>query len=185
MNGILIFAGKYGSTERYASWIGQTCKIPVTGLKHSPRDVSEYEYVVIGSAVYSGKLLMAKWMKRHAFQLADKKLFIFIVGGTPAEETNKIEKIIRDNVSQDIRLQAEMYYLDGDLDVGHLSVPDRFRLMIAGLFIRDRNQKERIRKGFDQVKFSRLCGIIRSICAFTGSKATMEPASSFFEERLN
>lgn len=184
MNGIVLFRSKYGSTAKYAEWIGQLCHLPISDLARMPKDLNGFDYLVIGSSVYTGKLLMRKWLKKHQQEIANKKLFIFIVGGTPEERTKEVEKIITDNISPELRSNAEIYYLAGSLNIQQLSLADKFLIRIAARLTRNVNQKQRMRNGFDQVKLSQLHGIIRSVCNYSGKIVNPEPAGFNYDERI-
>jgi menaquinone-dependent protoporphyrinogen IX oxidase len=184
MNGVVLFKSKYGSTAQYAAWIGQLCHLPVADIASVSSRLAQYDYVVVGSPVYTGKLLLRKWLKKYQQQLVNKKLFFFIVGGTPEEETTVVEKIIERNIPGELRVGSEIYYLSGSLNVQRLSLLDRLLLSVGARFTNDRNQQERMRRGFEQVKFSHLRGIIKSICNYSGQESNPEPAGTSTPQRL-
>jgi menaquinone-dependent protoporphyrinogen IX oxidase len=184
MDGIIIFKSKYGSTSQYAEWISQLCHIPATNVSCAPRDLNRFDYFVIGSSVYVGKLLMKKWLQAHQQILANKKLFFFIVGGTPEEETKQIEKMITDNIPVSLRPNAEIFYLPGGLDIAELTLRDKLLLRMGAQLTKNPQQIHRMLTGYDDVKFSHLRGIIRSICHYSGQSMNPEPAGICHGERL-
>ena len=89
MKGIIVYKGKYGATFQYAQWLGSELQLPVIETEHmTAENIVKYDYVIIGSSVYVGKLLVREWIKRYMPVLQSKKVFIFIVcaTGKSAEE---------------------------------------------------------------------------------------------------
>ncbi len=64
MKGLVIYSSKYGSTQQYADYISLALSIPIenAGNIHAS-GLASYDYLVIGSPVYIGKLLIKKWLK--------------------------------------------------------------------------------------------------------------------------
>jgi menaquinone-dependent protoporphyrinogen IX oxidase len=81
MKGLVIYKGRYGATKQYAMWIGQELELAVASADRFPQGyLNDYDFVIIGSSVYIGKLEIAKWLKKNFNTLASKKLFFFQVG---------------------------------------------------------------------------------------------------------
>ena len=60
MRGIVVYKGKYGATRQYAEWLGAELELLVQPAeKLTKGKPSLFDYVVIGSSVYFGRLLMA------------------------------------------------------------------------------------------------------------------------------
>lgn len=80
MKGLVIYKGKYGATKQYAMWIGQELQLPVASADRFPvGELSKYDYFILGSSVYIGKLEIRKWLKKHFHHLYPKKN-IFLPG---------------------------------------------------------------------------------------------------------
>jgi menaquinone-dependent protoporphyrinogen IX oxidase len=80
MKGIIIYKGKYGATQQYAEWLSKELQLPVRKPENlTASHLSLYDFVVIGSSVYEGGLLMKNWLKKYAEILQNKKVFLFIV----------------------------------------------------------------------------------------------------------
>ena len=61
MKGIVVYKGKYGATRQYAEWLGAEFALPVQPAETLTREkLFLFDYIVIGSSVYVGKLLMRK-----------------------------------------------------------------------------------------------------------------------------
>jgi len=82
MKGLVIYKGRYGATKQYAMWIAQELGLPAASADRFPvRELSNYDYFVIGSSVYIGKLEIRKWLKKNFDILINKKIF-FVPGGS-------------------------------------------------------------------------------------------------------
>ncbi|HTQ63180.1 MAG TPA: flavodoxin domain-containing protein [Puia sp.] len=166
MKGIIIYKGKYDTTKQYAGWISTALGIPAVVSDHiSGENLSAYDFVVLGSSVYIGKLLIRDWLNQNVSALMNKKIFMFIVCGTPAEEKEAREKILSDNLSGEIRNKSDIYFLPGRVIRKNLSITDRWLLMIGSLMVKDKEARKRMRKDFDGVKAGNILPLLTAIKA--------------------
>ena len=92
MKGLVIYKGKYGASKQYAMWIGQELRLPVASADRFPVDeLAKYDYFILGSSVYIGKLEIRRWLKNNFTLLRSKKIFFFQVAASPTEEIEKRE----------------------------------------------------------------------------------------------
>ena len=92
MKGLVIYKGKYGATKQYAMWVGQELHLPVASADRFPRrELPKYDYIIIGSSVYIGKLEIRKWVRKNFAVLTTKKTFLFQVAASPADQKEKRE----------------------------------------------------------------------------------------------
>lgn len=78
MKGIIVYKGRYGATRQYAQWLGAALKIEVWPASKLDADLlAGYDYFLIGSSVYIGKLEIKKWLKKNLPCFSDKKIFLF------------------------------------------------------------------------------------------------------------
>ena len=76
MKGIIIYQGKYGATRQYAEWLGEQTMLPVESAENiSGRQLIDFDFFVLGSSVYVGKLTIHKWMEKNLLYLKNKKVF--------------------------------------------------------------------------------------------------------------
>jgi menaquinone-dependent protoporphyrinogen IX oxidase len=66
MKGVIIYKSKYGSTRQYARWLSDELKLPA----RQPHEISSdffanCDFIIIGSGVYIGKLLIKNWLRKH------------------------------------------------------------------------------------------------------------------------
>lgn len=115
MKGIVLHAGKYGSTEEYARWIAEDLGLPcgaAAGAKRS--DVADKDLVVLGTAVHAGKLLGAKWLAANEAVLRGKRLVLFTVSGADfRKEPAALEALLDANVPASLRSSLQCHPLQG------------------------------------------------------------------------
>ena len=87
MKGLIVYKGRYSATRQYAKWLSEELRLPayVSDIANED-DVDNADFVIIGSSVYIGKLQIKKWLLRNAKALSGKKLFFFMVCGTPSDK---------------------------------------------------------------------------------------------------
>ncbi len=62
--GAIIYRSKYGSTQQYAEWLGDRLNLPVFDpTTITPQQLANYDYLLIGSPIYIGKMLIRKWLQ--------------------------------------------------------------------------------------------------------------------------
>lgn len=152
MKGIIIYQGKYGATEQYAQWLSDSLHFSfIEASAVTSAMLADYELVILGSSVYVGKLVIGKWMKRNLGALAQKKLLLFIVCATPAEDKHGQHKIVENNLDPAIRNIADVFFLPGRCIVSKLSWMDRLIIKMGAMQQKDPVKKASMNQGFDRM----------------------------------
>jgi menaquinone-dependent protoporphyrinogen IX oxidase len=168
MRGIVVYKGKYGATRQYAEWLGAELELPVQPAeKLTKGKPSLFDYVVIGSSVYVGKLLMGKWLRKNLGLLRGKRLFLFIVCATPDSEPTKQGDIIKRNVPVSLLGQLNIFFLPGRLVRHKLSWKDALILRLGAWLEKDPVKKRAMLSDIDEVKIENLSNTIESVRRFT------------------
>lgn len=177
MNGVIIYKGKYNSTWQYAEWLAAELKMPIALSENIGKEqLQNYNTVILGSPVYMGKLLIKKWMKQNIAALQGKKIFLFVVSGTPANQKEKLQKYLQVSVPGEIRNKCETYFLPGRMVWKDLSRWDRFMMKMGAILERDPEAKKEMQKEFDGVKKENLKELLRTI------NKTAEPKKEILQE---
>lgn len=164
MRGIVVYKGKYGATCQYANWVGEELGFPVLQTSEvQESDIADADLVIIGTSVYIGKLQVAKWLKKNSVILANKKLFLFLVAGTPPDQREKLAVYIQAGVPETIKKQCEIFYLPGRLAIKKLSWPDRFMLKIGARLTKNIEDKKIMLTDYDLVKKEMIEPLIRVV----------------------
>lgn len=167
MKGLVIYKGRYGATKQYAMWIGKALQLPVASSDRFPLDeLHNYDYCILGSSVYIGKLEIAKWVRENFHLLKGKKIFLFQVAAASVDETRKREEFNKASLSQEILENIEVYYLPGRMIMRNLSVWDRFLLKMGARLVKNPAEKKEMLTDFDHVKEEKVFPLVDNVRAF-------------------
>jgi len=162
MKGLIIYKGKYGATRDYAALLSKELDLPVFTPTVIGRQLMEADYVLIGSSVYVGKLQLQSWLIRNQEWLKTKKLFFFIVCGTPAGDKEKTDKIIADNIPLSLRNNS-ILFLKGRMIRHQLSWTDRLLLKMGAWLTKDPEERKRMQGDFDGVGMPALRPLLQAL----------------------
>lgn len=160
MKGAVICKSRYGATRQYAEWLGGRLDLPVFDADEDALRLKDYDYLIIGSSVYVGKMLIRKWLVSHKDELAVKKLFLFVVCATPDTERVKQQKTVTDNIPAGIVNDRHIFFLPGRLIVRRLSRRDRLILWLGSRLEKDPQKKAAMRHDMDGMQLQRLDPLI-------------------------
>ena len=168
MKGIVIYKGRYGATKQYAIWIGQELQLPVASADRFPAsELIRYDYFILGSSVYIGKLEISNWLKKYFSLLRNKKIFLFQVAGAPVEQKEKRDGFNKASIPQEILNKMQVYYLPGRMIMRNLSRWDRFMLKMGAKLVKDPVEKNEMLADFDHVKKENTIPLIEIVRNFT------------------
>lgn len=163
-DGLVVFKSKYGSTSEYARWIAEELKLPVMGQERlEDKALQACGYLVIGSPVYKGKLLIGKWLLKHRKALMQKRLFFFIVCATTAAENEKQKKIVRNNIPAEMLREENVFFLPGRLVVKNLSFLDGLFLKMGAKLEHDPVKKAAMLNGVDGVGKEHIARVVGKV----------------------
>ena len=164
MKGIVIYKGKYGATKQYAKWIGGELGLPVADSKDiKENELSYYDFLLIGTSVYIGKLQIQKWLKDNIAYLHGKKIFLFQVAATLPEEKEKRQAYNRASIPEKILKNCEFYFLPGRMIMQKLSWIDRFMLKMGARVTKDPTAKKMMLTDYDNVRKESITEIIIAV----------------------
>ena len=167
MKGLVIYKGKYGATKQYATWIGQELQLPVASADRFPIDeLPKYDYFILGSSVYIGKLEIQDWLKKNFYALQNKKIFFFQVAASPVEQIEKRQSYNKASLPPSILKKTQFYYLPGRMIMRNLSGWDRFMLKMGAKLTKDPVEKKAMLTDFDHVKKEKVIPIMEGVRTF-------------------
>ena len=86
MKTAVVYHSQTGFTKRYAQWIAEAAKADCFEVSEvRGKELSGYEAIVFGSWVCAGSVSKLSWFKGNMEKWKDKKLAIFCVGASPAD----------------------------------------------------------------------------------------------------
>lgn len=164
MQGIIVYQGKYGATAQYAEWLSHDLNFPAFSAdKCTNTDLDGKQVIVLGTSVYIGKLQIAYWLREHANQLVDKKLYLYIVSGTPANETAALDAYVSNNVPEGIASTCRVYFLPGRLRYRGLSLRDKLMLKMGAWLSGSKEKRKKMLTDYDDVHKANLQQVLNDI----------------------
>ncbi|HRO47251.1 flavodoxin domain-containing protein [Agriterribacter sp.] len=162
MKSVIIYKGKYGATRQYAEWLGTALHLPLkTQEELQEADIKAYDFIIVGSSVYIGKLLIREWIKQYAGVLKNKKVVLFVVCGSNNPKDR--EKIIKQNVPDGLVDPSHIFFLPGRLIQSKLSWKDKFMLKVGAMLVKDPEAKKFMLQDRDNVKEENISAMISKI----------------------
>lgn len=172
MKGLIIYKGKYGATRQYAEWLSSTLGFAVLPAGQETKEqLNNADYIIIGSSIYIGKLQIKNWLKSNELLMANKKVYLFIVAGTPPDEKEKLEGYYKANVPLTLLNKIKYYFLPGKLEFNKLSWMDKL-LLKTGAMLAKRSGEVISTKDYNEVKRENIKGLIDAV-VFDSSHQTI------------
>lgn len=163
MKGIVIYKGKYGATRQYAEWLGDALGFYVLSAGQETKEqLAGADYVLLGSSIYIGKLQMREWLEKNKALVANKKVYLFIVAGTPLHEKVKLEGYYKANVPPDMLGKIKYYFLPGKLEFKKLSWMDKL-LLKTGSMLAKRSGETISTTDYNEVKRENITVLIDDV----------------------
>lgn len=161
---LIIYKSETGFTQKYANWLSNKLSCDVCDLKNLSNDkISNYDVLIYGGGLYAGQINGFKDFKNMVS--SDKKLILFMVGATPLNETDTIQKAFDSNLTQDEQNSIPHFYAVGGLDYDKMSL--KHKMMMKGLLLVLKNKQpklcEVISKSFDACDFNYLDELVKCV----------------------
>lgn len=122
--GIILFQSKYGSTKKYAQWLGEQMGYECIETKKADiKTLEQYDTIILGGGVYASGILGLSFLKKNIESLCNKKIAVFCVGASPYDENaiNQIRKLhFKDKLSN-----IPLFYCRGAWNEEIMSFKDR------------------------------------------------------------
>lgn len=140
MKSIVIYESRYGSTEKYAKWIGEELNCRVSKLEDiNNEELLNYDNIIFGGWLHAGNIKGFKNISNDIDKLKDKNIIIFYVGLSIMDE--KIYEDIEKRNFKDINNDnIKQFYLRGAFNYKNLTMSDK--LMMNAFKIVLKRQKE-------------------------------------------
>jgi menaquinone-dependent protoporphyrinogen IX oxidase len=157
MQGIIIYKGKYGATQQYAAWLSEDLKLPVTAESNIKGEaLKKYDFLVIGTSVYIGKLQIESWLRNNLSLLEHKKIFFFQVAATPVEQLEKRQAYNTAGIPNELQQNCEFYFLPGKMIMEDLSWKDRIMLKMGAMLAKSPAEKKTMLTDYNNVAKSHI-----------------------------
>lgn len=122
---VVIYKGKYGSTEQYARWIAEalSCDM-VEADRFAARDFAKYDNIIFGGALQAGGIKGFDLIRKNRRRLAEKKVVVFVVGLNVDNKESRMQ--VREiNFDKSALKGLTAYYCMGAFDPSAVKGVDR------------------------------------------------------------
>ena len=119
--------------------------------------------------------MISKWLKHNIETLRNKKIFLFVVCGTPISETKKLQTYIESSVPAELLHQCKVYFVPGRLVYKNLSWMDKFMLRMGAMLSKEPEANNALLTDYDDVKEENLDELVNDIKTFAAIKAELVP----------
>lgn len=140
MKSIVVYESRYGSTEKYAKWIGEELKCEVCEIDEvNTEDLLNYDTIIFGGWLHAGKIKGFKKIYNNIEKLKNKNLIVFYVGlsimeNSIYEEINKNNFKDADNIKQ--------FYLRGAFNYNNLTITDKLMMNMFKIILKSKKEEE-------------------------------------------
>lgn len=178
MKGIIIYNGKYGATRQYGEWLRESLQLP---LVHTAairgEELAGFDFFIIGSAVYMGKLKTREWLRDNLPWLSRKRIFFFQVAGVPVEETEKRAGYDRDSIPAELAASSNSFFLPGRMQTSKLGWKDRLIVKLLHFFTKKKAEQKPAGLDYDGVNRQALNGILAAINRYDAGRELVKQAA--------
>ena len=130
MKTLIIYKSKYGSTKKYAYWIGEEIKAKVLEVSEVlVSKLGEYDNIIYCGGLYAGNIIGLSFIKKNYNILSDKKVIIVAIGATLKKE-DEILKIKSRILPDEMRDKVHFYLLRGALDYKKMNFIHRIIMLL-------------------------------------------------------
>ena len=128
---LIIYAGKYGTTARYARWIAEKTGADVYPLHQvASRTLRRYDTIIYGGAVYGGKIQGLSFLKKHLDELKQHRLILFTVGLTMPGDEAAFRNMLDRNLDAGQQAGIRTYHFLGAIRFKQLSPKEKMMMWL-------------------------------------------------------
>ena len=134
MSNIVVYESKYGSTAKYAKWIGEELKCKVARISDvSIEELKNYDNIIFGSWIHAGKLEGFKNLSNNIDILKDKNILVFAVGLSETEDKS-YQQFKELNFKNFKKLKS--YYFRGAFHFKNLAFIDKTKMRMFKIILK-------------------------------------------------
>ena len=134
MNYVVTYSSKYGSTKKYARWIGEALSCEVRDIRSiRPGMLQSYDVVIHGGSLYAGGVSGLKQLVKLYPEIRDKRLILFTCGladPTAPKNITHIENGIARALPGNMYDNMRQFHFRGGIDYSRLSLIHRSMMMM-------------------------------------------------------
>lgn len=140
MKSIVVYESKYGSTEKYAKWIGEAlnCKVLKIGNVNSD-DLLNYNNIIFGGWLHAGSIKGFKQIYKDIDKLKNKNIIVFSVGLSIMDD--KVFEEVNKNNFKDME-NIKHFYLRGAFNYKNLTASDKLMMNMFKMMLKKQKEEE-------------------------------------------
>ena len=143
---LILYYSKYGTTKRYAEWIGSALNGDIFSIKSFNENViTNYDTIILGSGLYAGGIKGINIIINNYEKIKDRKLVLFTCGlGDPSavETRGSIDKNLEKLIPGNIRTNMKVFYLHGGVDYKKLGLIHKIMMsLLKGMIMKKGHDK--------------------------------------------
>lgn len=135
MKTMVVYQSKYGSSKKYAEWLGKKlgCSVEEAG-KAALSDLQKQDVILYVGGVYVGQVRGWKKFRGNLESLKGQKIVLCMVGLTDPAQRDRYEESYRLNVPEQHREQVQPFFLRGAMEYDRMKGLDRLMMrMMLGM----------------------------------------------------
>lgn len=140
MGSIVLYESKYGSTKRYAQWIGEelSCEVKkISDIKVD--DLYKYDNIIFGGWLHAGTIMGLKNLKENIEKLKEKNIIIFAVGLSVVNDEAVKEIKTKNLENMD---NVKLFYIRGAFNYKNLTIGDKAKMKVFKVFLKKQDQED-------------------------------------------
>lgn len=140
MKSIVVYESRYGSTEKYAKWIGEelSCRVSKIG-DVSTEELLNYDNIIFGGWLHAGNIKGFKNIYKDIDKFKDKNLILFYVGLSIMDD--KVYEEVKKNNFPDID-NIKSFYLRGAFNYKKLTTSDKLMMNVFKIVLKRQKEEE-------------------------------------------
>lgn len=147
MKTLIIYNSQTGFTKKYAEWIAEGCNgelLPIKQAEKKPDSFFEdFDAISYGGWTMGGNITKLEWFQQKLPSWKGKKLAVFCVGASPAENPD-IDSFIEK--MENLLPETKVFYCQGGISYEKMKLPMKLMMKIFSTGLRnkkDASEKER------------------------------------------
>lgn len=142
MRAVIVYYSKTGFTRRYAQWLAEALGCDCVSFNRRTKvKLDDYEVLIFGSSLFAGSIRQISWFKESMAPREGRKKIVFAVGAMPAEATEAVDKMFRQNFTEAQRREFQLFYLQGGLSYERMSLPERLAMRLLRVMLRGKKKR--------------------------------------------
>ncbi|KXL54194.1 flavodoxin [Anaerotignum neopropionicum] len=150
----VIFRSEYGSTKRYATYIGEKLQADIFTTEEA-KDISSYETIVFGGGIYASGLNGSDWLKKNQEALLHKKLILFTCGISDPQDEKNVENIlngVKKSLGEELMSHAKIFFFRGAMDYKRLKLTHKGMMKVLYEMIKRKKERTTEEEGILQTQ---------------------------------